>query len=208
MIGGIEWCAFRLRETSSRGLCFQSLPLILLRNMFDGGEIACSEVDSAAGIVGCVVDYETRETKTPETDFVKLSAVTIAPLVVERVPSNGQMSSCRAVLQELNSPNQRSAISRDSTRRISWKRRPRETALAARRAAATPTLFCAVTHSQLVYGTTDLRVDRDTATRGLRPRRSRTGRILVLPAPSLGPVGGEKRSSCGGGQGHVSHNAL
>ena len=40
--------------------------------MFDRGEVAYSEADSAAGIVGYIVDYETRTTKTPDIDFEAL----------------------------------------------------------------------------------------------------------------------------------------
>ena len=61
------------------------------------------------------------------------------------------------------------------------------------------TCFCVVTHSQLVYGTITLRVDRATATRKLRPRCSHTWEYWCSRCPSSGPVGWEKRSSCGGG---------
>ena len=61
----------------------------MLRNMFDRYETAYSEVDSVAGIIGWVIDDETRQ-KMMEIDIVKPSALTIATLVDERMSPNGQ----------------------------------------------------------------------------------------------------------------------
>ena len=58
-------------------------------------KIAYSEVDSAAGIAGCVADDQTRETKTMDIDFVTLSTLTTATLVDEHMLPNGQWYSGR-----------------------------------------------------------------------------------------------------------------
>ena len=81
---------------------FPRLFSILLRNMFDRREIACSDVDSAAGIAGCVVGYETRQNNAGNI-FVKLSALTTATLAAERMSQSSQIVSGGVVLTELSS---------------------------------------------------------------------------------------------------------
>ena len=103
---------------------FASFPrifAILLRNRFNRREIAYSDVESAAVVLGCVVHDGISETKTPEIDFVKLSALTIATLAAERIrmSPNGQIVPGGAILPELSFPKHWSAISRDSTPRCS-----------------------------------------------------------------------------------------
>ena len=66
-------------------LSVRRLSSILLRSMFGRREAAYSEVGSAAGIAGCVVDGGSRQPKTPEIDFVGISTLILATLVAERM---------------------------------------------------------------------------------------------------------------------------
>ena len=146
--------------------------------MLDRSEVACSKVDSAAGIVGYIVGGETEHTSAGN-GFVKLPAVIIATLVVERVPPSKRPKFGGAVSSEVIFLNYCSAISRLNPS-LKLKRRPRGKLRRLRcrhpaRRLWDQRLFRRIKTVSLSGRPQCYRcVSRATATRVLWPRRSRT----------------------------------